>query len=62
MIITVRENYGLELKNIYVPITVPTKDGHELIVCERDNGLEVKYGKIWYSLRKGKVTQLSKDE
>jgi hypothetical protein len=41
MKIEVREDYGIQLEEVYNPITIKTRDGVEFHICQRDYGIEV---------------------
>lgn len=41
MKIDVREDYGLQLEEVYNPITIKTTEGLEFHICQRDYGIEI---------------------
>jgi hypothetical protein len=41
MKIEVREDYTIQLEEVYNPITIKTRDGLEFHICQRDYGIEV---------------------
>ena len=41
MKIDVKENYTIQLEEVYNPITIKTRDGLEFHICQRDYGIEV---------------------
>jgi hypothetical protein len=41
MKIEVREDYRIQLEEVYNPITIKTRDGVEFHICQRDYGIEV---------------------
>lgn len=41
MKIEVREDYTIQLEEVYNPITIKTRDGVEFHICQRDYGIEV---------------------
>ena len=50
MKIEVREDYGLQLEEVYNPITIKTREGLEFHICQRDYGIEIVYNGEMISL------------
>lgn len=39
--VTVREDYLIEVKEVYNPIVLKTSEGVEYFICMRDDGIEI---------------------
>ena len=39
--VTVREDYLIEVKEVYNPIVLKTREGVEYFICMRDDGIEI---------------------
>lgn len=39
--LTVREDYNLQLEEVYNPIVLKTREGIEYFICMRDRGIEI---------------------
>tara|TARA_R100000951_G_scaffold108950_1_gene105573 strand:+ start:316 stop:531 length:216 start_codon:yes stop_codon:yes gene_type:complete len=39
--VTVREDYLIEVKEVYEPIVLKTSEGVEYFICMRDSGIEI---------------------
>jgi len=62
MKISVNENYGLTLEEVYTNILLVTRDGEEFDICMRDTGFEFKYNGVWYEAKNGEFKKLDMDK
>ena len=54
MKLDVREDYGIELSEVYQSISIKT-DAGIFMLCQRDNGIEIRLnGGRWYSWQDSK--------
>jgi len=60
MKVTVKEDYTIQLEELFNSIVLKTKDGEEMAICMRDSGFEFKYQGEWYFAKEGHVEPFHK--
>jgi hypothetical protein len=58
MRIEVNQHREMEIREVFNPIRLATRDGEELSVCMRDTGFEITYQGQRYEMKKGEVKPL----
>jgi hypothetical protein len=53
MKLTVTENFGLQLEEVFNNITLKTESGEIMSICMRDSGFEFNYQGKWYFAKEG---------
>lgn len=59
MKVTVKEDYTIQLEQVFNPIVLKTADGEEIAICMRDSGFEFKYQGASYSAKNGRVEHMN---
>jgi hypothetical protein len=60
MKITVLENFGIQLEEVFNGITLKTTSGETMSICMRDSGFEFNYQGEWYFAKEGYVEPFHK--
>jgi len=60
MKLTVTEDLGIQLEEVFSGLTLKTKSGEVMSICMRDSGFEFKYQGEWYFAKEGHVEPFKK--
>jgi hypothetical protein len=60
MKVTVKEDLGIQLEEVFNSLTLKTESGEKMSICMRDSGFEFKYQGEWYFAKEGHVGKLAK--
>ena len=60
MKVTVKEDYSIQLEDVFNGITLKTSSGEEMVICMRDSGFEFKYQGEQYFAKEGHVKPFHK--
>lgn len=58
MKLTTKEDYSIQLEEVYNSIVLSTEDKDEFAICMRDNGFEFFYGGKKFEAKNGVVKEL----
>lgn len=60
MKITVTEDLGIQLEEVFNGLTLKTESGETMSICMRDSGFEFKYQGEWYFAKEGHIEPFHK--
>ena len=60
MKVTVTEDLGIQLEEVFSGLTLKTESGETMSICMRDSGFEFNYQGEWYFAKKGYVESFKK--
>lgn len=60
MKLTVTEDLGIQLEEVFSGITLKSCDGETFSICMRDSGFEFNYQGEWYFAKEGYVEPFNK--
>lgn len=59
MKVTVKEDFGIQLEEVFNSLTLKTESGETMLICMRDSGFEFNYQGKWYIAKEGYVEPLN---
>ena len=60
MKVTVTEDLGIQLEEVFSGLTLKTESGETMSICMRDSGFEFNYQGEWYFAKEGFVEPFKK--
>ena len=60
MKVSVREDFGIQLEEVFNGITLKNDSGETVSICMRDSGFEFNYQGEWYFAKQGYVEPFHK--
>jgi len=60
MKLSVTDDYGIQLEEVYSGVLLVSNDKEEFGICMRDSGFEFNYEGKWYSAQGGEIKRMGK--